>query len=109
MLRFVGVDPVFGATESHVNPAGFVTAFATKANDVVRSVLVAETLSWINPVAPVTTVLLITAGLTLINGVVLTFSVTGNVSGGELEPVADSVTVPLQVPGDKPDVLTATT
>jgi hypothetical protein len=42
---------------------------------------------------------LITAGLAFSNGVLLTFSVTGIVSGALVEPGTDRVTVPLHVSG----------
>ena len=40
--RLLGVTPVLGATESHVNPMGLVAAAALKAR-TVESVLVTET------------------------------------------------------------------
>src|SRR5579884_395528 len=95
----VGVFAVFGVTDSHVRPAGFVAAVAVKFSGVLLSVLTSETGIICVPVEPVTATTLIAAGLALISGVVLTFIVTGIESGEFVAPVPVMVMVPEQVCG----------
>ncbi len=106
-LRLAGEVPVLGATESQVSPAGFVVAVAVKFSGVLKSVLVNEMFCEIGAVPGVATTLM-TAGLSVINGVVLAFNVTGMVIGAE--PGAAMVTVPVQVCGVvMPEVFTLST
>lgn len=94
-----GVDPVFGVTDSHVNPAGLVVAVALKFRAVVPSVLVSEIDCWVEVVVPAIAVTLMAPWLTFNNGVVLAVSVTGMVTGVFVLPGTVNVTVPLQVAG----------
>ena len=94
-----GVVPVFGVTESHVKPGGFVAAVAVKFSGVKPSVLTSETDVVIDAVEPTTATALIEDGLTLINGVVLTFMVTGIESGEFVAPTPVNVIVPVHVCG----------
>jgi hypothetical protein len=98
-FKLAGVDPVLGATESQVKPAGVVAAVAVKLSAVLLSVLVSEMVCCTEVMVPAMAETLITAGLAFSKGVLLTFSVTGIVSGALVDPGTDRVTVPLQVSG----------
>lgn len=109
-FRLLGVEPVFGVTDSQVKPAGLVVAVAVKLSAVDPSVLVSEIACRNGVVAPATAVTLIAPWLTLISGVVLAVSVTGMVTGVLVEPGTLSVIVPVQETGVViPVVLTETT
>src|SRR3974390_3448107 len=101
----LGVLPVLGVTASQVRPAGLVDASAEKANDV--PVLVTEML-WVMGAAPASAVTLMAPWLTLSNGLLLTFNVTGITSGVAIDPGTVSVTFPLQTCGVRPPVCTET-
>ena len=104
----LGDVPLFGVTESHVSPAGFVVAVAEKFSAVVPSVLVRAMFCVVIAPEPTTATALIAPGLKLISGVVLTFSVTGIERGALVEPGTEIVTVPLHVCGMlRPAVFTA--
>ena len=95
--RFAGVEPAFGDTSNQVRPGGFVAAVAVKFSGVNESVLVSEIFCEVNVVVPDAMVALTAAGLTLMSGVVLTFTVTGMFSSGVEEPTAVAAMLPVHV------------
>ena len=76
----LGVFPVFGATESQVNPTGFVTAVAVNGS-TVASVLVTAT-DLVVAAAPTNSVRLILLVPMPSSALLLTFKVTGTSSAG---------------------------
>ena len=107
-IRLFGVLPLFGVTESQVNPIGLVAAVAVKGSGVFGSVLVTEIVCVV-AAAPTIALILIDDWLTLSSGVVLTFKVTGMTSGGVLEPGTVRVIFPLHACGVRPETLTEAT
>src|SRR6202034_2353261 len=88
--KLLGVSPLFGVTESHVNPAGFVVAVAENASAVLL-VLVTETVCVV-AADPARVVMLMADWLTLRRAFVLTLKVTGITSGAAVEPGTVKVT-----------------
>src|SRR3982074_2537044 len=98
-FKLLGVVPVFGATESHVRPAGLVAATAVKLRGVTKSVLVSETICCVMDVEPASAVTLMADTLVFSSAVVLTLRVTGITNGGAVDPGTVTVTVPVQDAG----------
>lgn len=91
--RLVGVFPLFGLTESQVRPIGLVFAAALNVTEPV--VLVSEIDRGVGA-DPARAVILIDGTPTFRSGLVLTFRVTGTVTG-EVSPGDVNVRVPVQV------------
>src|SRR5579871_3742933 len=107
MIRLLGVVPLLGATESHVNPTGLVVAVAVKFS-TVESVLVTATVCCA-AAAFGSRVMLMVLVLTSNRALSLTFSVTGMLSAGVSELGTLSVMFPVQTFGVvRPVVFTET-
>ena len=96
-----------GVTDNQVSPTGLVVAVSENPS-VVPSVVVTEIFCTV-AAEPARAVTLIAGWLTLRRALMLTFKVTGIISGAAADPGTVSVTLPLQVCGVRPCVFTVTT
>ena len=88
-------------------PAELIVKVTVKLRAVLGSVLV-RAMVWFGGLAPACVVTLMAPGLTFSNGELLTYRVTGTISGLFPAPADVILTFPVQVPAASPVVLTDT-